>query len=90
MGQFEKNAFGLADTVGNVREWCADYYGAEVIGLGKENPEQKRPDKYGERVVRGGGWLSPPGDFRSAARDKVSPEDARPDLGFRVVMVPGR
>ncbi len=40
------------------------------------------------RVIRGGGWLSPPSDCRSATRDSVVPEKKDNGIGFRIVLAP--
>ena len=40
------------------------------------------------KVIRGGGWLSPPSDCRSATRDSVVPEKKDNGIGFRIVLAP--
>ena len=40
------------------------------------------------KVIRGGGWLSPPSDCRSAARNSVVPEKKDIGIGFRIVLAP--
>lgn len=40
------------------------------------------------RVIRGGGWLSPPSDCRSATRDSVVPAKKDNGIGFRIVLAP--
>ena len=40
------------------------------------------------RVIRGGGWLSPPFDCRSATRDSVVPGTKDNGIGFRIVLAP--
>lgn len=79
----DKNAFGLYDMFGNVREWVHDAYGEypkkdrvrDPTGVGGE----------GDRVIRGGGYRSPPAMLRAAARDRAPLSTRAPDLGFRVV-----
>ena len=83
VGGKAKNAFGLHDMFGNVREWVHDAYG--------EYPKKDRvrdpvgPGGEGDRVIRGGGYRSRPDVLRAAARDRAPLSMRAPDLGFRVV-----
>ncbi len=67
----EANPFGLVNMLGNVREFCMDWYAADAyIGRG-EGPvvDPTGPEAGLERVVRGGSFRSDPADLRLAARD---------------------
>jgi formylglycine-generating enzyme required for sulfatase activity len=57
VSHFEPNAWGLYDMIGNVSEWCNDFYSPKYYRTSpKENP---RGPKDGEkRVLRGGAWSS--------------------------------
>ena len=65
------NPFGLKNMLGNVAEFCADYYApnsykaasAEIVS----NPTG--PENGQEHVIRGGSFKSDAKDVRSAARD---------------------
>ncbi|MCX6899094.1 MAG: SUMF1/EgtB/PvdO family nonheme iron enzyme [Verrucomicrobia bacterium] len=73
-----RNKFGLADMLGNVREWCLDGYdpaGAHET-LYKENTAR--------RMLRGGSFNHPPGVTRCAVREHISPTFSYSTLGFRV------
>jgi formylglycine-generating enzyme required for sulfatase activity len=81
------NAFGLSDMHGNVWEWCEDdillddhYIDAPIDG-------SARSKRIGLnlRVLRGGSFLSPAEDCRSARRGGTPLDRIRDDLGFRVV-----
>jgi sulfatase modifying factor 1 len=48
-----KSVFGVCSLGGNVREWCADWYGP-YSAADQENP--KGPATGIERVLRGGSW----------------------------------
>ncbi|MFC1541394.1 SUMF1/EgtB/PvdO family nonheme iron enzyme [Candidatus Latescibacterota bacterium] len=70
----EPNAWGLYNMLGNVKEFCLDWYipdpftnydGASVI----VNPSG--PEHGTEHVVRGGSFRTDPADLRSAARDRT-------------------
>ena len=53
VGQKEPNGWGLFDMLGNVNEWCEDYFGAYEPGT---FTDPNGPPTGLERVVRGGSW----------------------------------
>jgi formylglycine-generating enzyme len=64
------NPFGLKNMLGNVYEFCSDYYSPTAYSAYKKgavNP--KGPKKGQEHVIRGGSFKSDAKDVRSAARD---------------------
>ncbi len=67
VGVYGANAFGLHDVLGNVSEWVQDCWHASY----HDAPSDGRAWQSGDcsrHVVRGGSWLSPPHEIRSAAR----------------------
>lgn len=70
VGQLEANAFALHDMLGNVWEWCWDFFDVEKYG--------------GYRVFRGGGFDDEPRACRASCRRKSHPTFAIDDLGFRI------
>ena len=76
------NAWGISDMLGNVYEWCEDWYG-DYSGLSAVDPTG--PDAGSERVVRGGCWFSIDAKCRCAARDKRPPTRSDNCCGFRLV-----
>jgi len=64
------NPFGLKNMLGNVYEFCSDYYAPKAYsGNRKVAVDPKGPKKGQEHVIRGGSFKSDAKDVRSAARD---------------------
>ncbi|MBT9554952.1 MAG: SUMF1/EgtB/PvdO family nonheme iron enzyme [Myxococcales bacterium] len=73
--------YAVADLVGNVREWTADWHAAYLAGV-TDNP--RGPVSGSDRVVRGTGYLTSPADDHTLmARRSHAPTTRAADLGFR-------
>jgi formylglycine-generating enzyme required for sulfatase activity/TPR repeat protein len=84
VGQYDANAFGLHDMLGNVYEWTEDCWNASYSDA-PSNGASRATKNCPLRVVRGGSWdVVDPGHLRAASR--YSSLIARRDVyfGFRI------
>jgi formylglycine-generating enzyme required for sulfatase activity len=84
VGQFEANAFGLQDMIGNVREWVQDCATGSYVGRPRDGRAWEWIGGCTERVQRGGSWLTPAEESRSAWRSAAPAGESAADAGFRV------
>ena len=85
VGQRKPNDWGIHDMHGNIREWCADFYGSYPEG---DVADPTGPAGAPFRVLRGGGWDHVPVECRSATRYARPPEFHINRVGFRLAVGP--
>ncbi len=84
---FAPNGLGLYNTVGNVWEWCADYFDRDYYQRSPQ-ADPRGPETGEKRIMRGGSFLchdSYCNRYRVAARSSNTPDSSASNIGFRVV-----
>jgi len=88
VGSYPSNNWGIHDTVGNVSEWCSDWYEAWKPGKIPEDKIMRDPIGPSEgslKVVRGSSWGAHAHNGKSSQRNALPPDIPFTQLGFRVV-----
>jgi formylglycine-generating enzyme required for sulfatase activity len=79
------NGYGLHDMLGNVNEWCSDWYGSYDSS---EQRDPLGPSSGQYRVCRGGSWNLFVRHCRASNRNSNPPANRYYNLGFRVARTP--
>ncbi len=79
---YAPNNYGIYDIIGNVWEWCYDWYDPEYYSFApRKNPTG--PVNGAKKVVRGGAWCSSDVTLSVSNRHKHEPLHRSFNIGFR-------
>jgi formylglycine-generating enzyme required for sulfatase activity len=82
VGKKQPNAWGLFDILGNVSEWCQDWYALDYYKR-SEDADPQGPSSGTMRIIRGGAWYEKPWFLSVSFRDSMVPEERHSRVGFR-------
>lgn len=74
----------INDLLGNVAEWCSDFYREDYQNDQPQNP--RGPVTGSRKVIKGGSYQDDENTLRIASRDSEAPGKSRKTVGFRLAM----
>lgn len=80
------NPWGLYDMLGNVKEWCQDYYQSDYYN-GSPLNDPKGPKTGLSRVLRGGSWHTLDRKIKPSSRWEYPPGASTSFIGFRLIKI---
>lgn len=89
VGSFVANGSGLYDMVGNIWEWCWDWFGDSYYSDASAVNNPRGPASGSYRTNRGGGWSTYAPHCRAAARAAWTPTNFENYIGFRMTRSAG-
>lgn len=88
VGYQPSNNFGVQDLVGNIAQWCYDWYDPNFYEYSPEPPfKAYGPEKGTDRVIRGGSWLEDLESCQVTSRQSAPELTRTSQVGFRIVRI---
>ena len=81
-GSYPANEYSLYDMIGNVWEWCNDYFNPANTPVASFNPAG--PVRGLARIIRGGSFVSTTSQWARGYRSSMEPEYKSRFTGFRI------
>jgi formylglycine-generating enzyme required for sulfatase activity len=85
VGQHEPNAFELHDMLGNVWEWCDDWFEEGYYVQGPKY-DPTGPTAGSDRGIRGGSYADTAANCRPAYRSRLAPSFRGNSVGIRLAL----
>jgi formylglycine-generating enzyme required for sulfatase activity len=88
VGSYQCNNWGIYDMLGNVREWCSDYFQEDLGSEAQVDPQG--PETGTLRVIRNGSWAyanNANGSCRAAFRAADASTYSAYHVGFRIALM---